>query len=165
MRLAAIPLAFALAACLPAVDLPEEAETPRLDPIAFFEGQTEGSGTLVLVTGKTHRIDVESEGTLRPDGSLELVQRISEGDKPARTRTWIMTDEGDGRYGGSLTDAVGEVEAYTDGNRMTIRYETEGERIEQTLALEPDGTTVRNRLDAYKWGLNVARLDETIVKQ
>ena len=165
MRLAVVPLALALTACLPAVDLPEDADAPALDPIAFFEGETEGRGALTLITGKTHRISVTSEGSLRPDGSLELVQQIGEGDKPPRTRTWIMTDEGGGIYGGSLTDAVGAVEARADGNRMTMRYETEGERIEQTLVLEPDGTTVRNRLDAYKWGLNVARLDETIVKK
>ena len=161
-RLAAALLALALAACLPASDI-EGREGPDLDPIQFFEGATSGKGTLTLVTGAARPIQVTSEGTRRPDGSLELVQRITEGEKPPRTRTWVMTDEGDGRYGGSLTDAVGAVEAQVTGNHMRIAYETEGERIEQLL-VQTDERTILNRLDAYKWGLNVARLDETIVK-
>ncbi|WP_265561673.1 DUF3833 family protein [Sphingomicrobium arenosum] len=145
---------------LPAVPLPETKSA--FDPIAFFEGGSRGTGTISLVTGQTRALRVESMGLPQDDGALWLEQRIFEEGKAPRKRLWILRPLGDGRFGGSLTDATGPVTARVAGNRMTIAYDARGDvRIEQELALAPDGT-VRNRLDVYKWGLNVARLDERI---
>jgi hypothetical protein len=46
-----------------------------------------------------------------------------------------------------------------------VRYRTpSGLRLQQQLALQADGRTIFNRLKAYKFGIRVAVLDETIRK-
>lgn len=164
-RPALLALVFALGGCLPTHDTPPANDEPVLDPIAFFEGETEGRGTIALVTGQRKTLTVESVGTRIGEGRLRLVQRITEGDAEPRERTWIMIDRGSGRYGGSLTDAEGPVAARASGSGMTIRYETPGERIEQVLTLAPEGPEIANRMDVYKFGLNVARVKETIARR
>ncbi|MEN3973015.1 DUF3833 family protein [Sphingomicrobium sp. XHP0235] len=159
----AAALALALCGCLNAVDLPDHSATPVLDPIQFFEGETSGRGTLSVITGERRDIAVSSTGTVLEDGSIRLVQRIDDGDGSPATRVVTMRALGDGRYEGTVTDAVEPLTAQVEGNRMTLRYRTPDERVRQILVLEDD-RTLRNRLDAYRWGLNVARLDETIVK-
>lgn len=159
---AALPLAFALVACsspdLPASDNP-------LDPVAFFTGVTSGAGTLDPIVGRSSAIRVESRGSRSAAGGLTLIQRISEGAKPPRIRTWIMQPVSPGRYTGTLTDAEGPVEIAVAGPRATVRYRTpSGLRIQQQLALQPDGRTVLNRLEAFKFGVRVAVLEETIRK-
>ena len=87
-----------------------------------------------------------------PDGGVRLRQRIMEGDKPPRTRTWVLTPAGAGRWTGTLTDATGPVAAEVRGNRLHIRYDGDGVGIEQWLYLQPDGRTVQNSLVAPEVG-------------
>ncbi|WP_265530508.1 DUF3833 family protein [Sphingomicrobium marinum] len=150
---------------LPEVELPMPIGQPDFDPIRFFEGATKGEGTLYIIDGSVIPVRVESTGEKSEDGSLQLTQSIREGDKPPRTRSWTLRETGKGEYVAALSDARGTVEAHVEGNRMTIDYKTGSERIHQVLVLNPDRRTVSNRLDAYKWGLNVARLEETITQR
>lgn len=159
---AAVGAALGLGGCLPGVDLPPAAAAPAFDPVAFFAGPTRGSGTLTTLTGGRKAISVTSVGTPAPDGSLVLRQDITTEGDGTRQRTWTIHPLGGGRYTGTLTEAVGPVTAEVVGNRMTIRYKTKDYRVRQTLVLGADGR-VANRLDVVKWGLNVARLGETIV--
>lgn len=152
-------LAAALASCT-SVQLP--AGQASLDPIAFFTGETRGTGTLTPVIGRSVPITVVSHGTPQPDG-LRLVQRITEGDKPVRLRTWIIRQSGHGSFTGTLTDADGPVMMTVSGPRATVAYSTpSGLSIRQQLALQPDGRTLLNRLQAFRFGIRVATLDETI---
>lgn len=160
-RVAALAAALTLGGCLPPVELPPEAAEPKLDPIAFFTGLTEGRGTLSTIAGRKQNLHVVSIGRPSPDGGLVLDQRIALSGEPVRDRRWTLSPAGPGRYSGSLTEAIGPVEARVRGNRMMIRYETKDYAVSQELALTGDGT-LRNRFDAIKWGLNVARLDERI---
>ncbi len=154
-------LALLLTACT-SVQLP--AGPAPLNPIAFFTGATRGSGTLDPVFGRSVPITVESRGTPIP-GGLRLVQRISEGTKAPRTRSWIMRQASPGRFTGILTDAEGPVDIRVEGPRATIGYRTpSGLRIRQQLALQQGGRTLLNRLEAFKFGMRVATLDETIQK-
>ena len=162
-RLAALAAALALAGCLPPVELPPAAATPKLDPVAFFTGVTEGRGTLSTITGSRQALQVISIGRRQADGSLVLDQRIALSGEPVRRRRWTIRPAGRARYTGTLTEATGAVEAQVSGNRMTIRYETKDYAVRQELALGGDGA-LRNRFDIVKWGLNVARLDERIVR-
>ena len=148
---------------LPPVPVPSPATSTPLEPLEFFEGATNGSGTLHRLDSKARNLSVRSFGTRRDDGSLEVTQVIALEGKPERTRTWVLKSEGDNRYSGSLTDAVGDVSALTGGRRMVIAYESEDGNIRQTLT-QVDETTLLNRLDVYRWGINVARLEETITK-
>ena len=161
-KLVALPLALALAACAE-TDLP--AGTARLDPIAFFAGTSQGTGTLDPIVGKTSSVSVDSRGSRTDANGLRLIQRISEGTKPPRIRTWVMQPAGPGRFTGSLTDAKGPVDISIAGPRATIDYVTpSGMKIRQQLALQPDGRTILNRLEAFKYGIRLATLHETIRK-
>jgi hypothetical protein len=170
--LAATALALALPGCVSTPEgIPQRAaaQTPRFDALRFFAGPSEGTGELSKLFSDRVAVRVESEGRLRPDGSLTLVQRIEEGDKPARTREWRITevsrDARTIRYEGTLTDASGPVEGSSEGNRLTLRYPIEGGfRVEQVLTLSPDGQRASNRLEVSLAGVTVAVLAEEIVR-
>jgi hypothetical protein len=73
--------------------------------------------------------------------------------------------DGDRVIQGRLTDAEGPVTITLDGPRAVIAYRTpDGVSIHQQLALQPDGRTVLNHLEARKFGVRVATLEETIRK-
>lgn len=165
MRRIAVALgaALGLSGCLPTIDLPPVAAAPAFDPIAYFAGPTRGSGTLTTLSGVRKKVTVTSLGTPGADGSLVLEQNIATEGDGTRRRTWTIKRLGGGRYTGTLTEAVGPVTAEVSGNWMMIRYATNDYRVRQTLVLGADGQ-VANRLDVIKWGLNVARLGETIVR-
>ena len=162
MRSSASALPLLLIACATTSDLPAGPVT--LDPIAFFEGETRGTGTLDPIVGRTVPVRVDSLG-VREGNSLRLTQLIKEGDKPARTRVWTFRTLEGGGYLGTLTDAQGIVSMDLRGPRAFVGYTTpSGLRIHQQLALQADGRTILNRLEAYKFGIRLAVLDETIRK-
>lgn len=148
---------------LPPVAVPSPATSTPFEPLEFFEGTTSGSGTLHRLDSKDFDLSVQSNGKRLPDGGLELTQTIALEGEPERTRTWVLKADGDNRYTGTLTGATGEVSAITGGRRMVITYDTDGKTIRQTLT-QVDEHKLLNRLDVYKWGLNVARVDETITR-
>lgn len=158
----ALLLPLALTACT-SVRLPA-AEQASLDPIAFFEGRSYGTGTLKIAFDGSRPIAVESRGVRDAEG-LTLTQTIHEGGQPARTREWRMRRLGPGRYTGTLTEAEGAVSLVTRGPRAVIRYRMKnGLSVEQQLALQADERTILNHLEVRKWGVRVARLSETIRK-
>ncbi|UUR09131.1 DUF3833 family protein [Sphingomonas glaciei] len=160
-RLAALAPALAFAGCAQS-ELP--AGSAPLDPVAFFTGDSRGTGMLDPVVGKTVPIRVESRGIRRGD-TLNLVQRITEGSKPQRTRVWRFRTLPGGGYLGTLTDAQGVVAMDLQGPRAFVSYTTpSGMKIRQQLALQPDGRTILNRLEAFKYGIRLAVLNETIRK-
>lgn len=158
-----------LCSCLPAVDLPPQSDEPALDPLAFFTGPSKGQGILNTITGGEQWVLVSSVGTPLADGSLSLRQRIVQGgelesDETTRDRTWIIRPISPGTYTGTLTEAIGPVEAKVRGNSMTIRYRTNDYTVHQRLVLGADGK-LQNRLDVRKWGVKVATLRERIEKR
>jgi hypothetical protein len=159
----ALPLlALALSGCT-SIRLPA-AEQASLDPIAFFAGTSHGSGTLKVIASSTAPIAVESVGRPEPNGLL-LRQTIHEGDKPPRVREWRIRRLAPNRYTGTLTEADGPVSLTTRGPRALIRYRMKnGMTVQQQLALQADERTILNHLEVRKWGVRVARLEETIRK-
>ena len=152
-----------VAGCLPALPRVEPAAAPPFDPVAFFEGETEGLGTLDVRTRRPVVVRVESTGEPTPDGGLRLRQSVRRGDGAPSERTWTFTPLGDGRYAGTLTEATGPVEAETDGNRLHLRYRTgRFTTVSQDLALQPGGRLALNLLTVRVLGIPVARLTEQI---
>lgn len=159
---AVLLLPLALASCATTVRLPA-AEQARFDPIAFFTGESTGTGTIDLIFSKPRPLSVRSTGRSDERGGLVLTQVIREGRKPQRTRTWTMRQVGPNRYTGSLTEAVGPVTVTTDGPRASIAYRMrDGLGVRQQLALQGDGRTLFNHLTVTKWGIRVATVRETI---
>ena len=141
------------------------ATEPVFRPDGFFAGATTGTGTLKVIGRERVETYVEGTGRMRPDGVFQLRQRVTEGSKPARTRTWRLKPAGGGRWTGTMTDAKGPVDAFVRGNLFHVAYDGDGVGIEQWLYLQPDGRTVENTLVARKMGATVARLEETIRKR
>lgn len=139
------------------------ATTPIFSPQGFFAGQTRGDGVLRIALSHARPVHVRGEGHLETDGTLVLVQRVTEGDKTPRTRTWHLHPAGTGQFSGTLSDAIGPVTADVQGNRLHLQFTAKGGlRIEQWLYLQPGGQIALNRMIVRKFGVRVAALSETI---
>ena len=149
--------ATALATATPA------AAPPRFDPIAFFTGYTEGTGDMTIVMHPPAAMAVHGHGTIDPDGTLVLTQRVERYGKPARRREWRIRAVAPGHYTGTLSDAVGPVTGESIGDRVHLGYRMKGNlRVDQWLTLAADGRSAHNVMRVRKRGVPVARLDETI---
>jgi hypothetical protein len=163
----AIPAVFLLIASCGAAppSEPPGAAVRTFDVLRFFEGRSEGEGTLKIVLRSPQMISVKSRGRIEPDGALMLVQDIDQQGKAPRTRHWRMREVSPGRYSGELTDAVGPVEGQVTGNLFRVAYPMKGGfKAEQQLTLRPDGRTVDNVMQVKKLGVVIATLRETITK-
>lgn len=144
---------------------PADPAAPEFPVLSFFEGRTEGRGTLRVIFRSPRAIHVRGSGRVAPDGTLVLHQRIREEGKAPRERVWRIRKTSPSRYAGTLSDAEGPVAGEARGNRLRLAYTAEdGMRVEQVLTLAPDGRSAHNALAVRKWGLPVAALEETIRK-
>ncbi len=137
---------------------------PPLRPEVFFDGHTQGLGTL-RVRGRTpEEVRVESYGEAQPDSTFRLDQTITHPDGRTETRTWIMRRVDATHYTATLTDAEGEVGAEVQGNELFIRYRIGWPAItmRQHLILQPDGKTALNLSTVRVLGIPWARLNEQI---
>ena len=140
------------------------ATAASFDPLRFFDGRTEGVGILRIAFHHPRAVRVHGEGRPVRDG-LALAQTVEQVGRAPTGRRWLLRPVGPGRYAGTLTDALGPVSAVAQGDRLHIAYRTKGRiAIEQWLTLAPDGRSARNRLTARRFGIVVARLDETITR-
>ena len=137
-----------------------------LDPVAFFEGRTRGTGTLRVLLKGPQAVRVESVGTVTPDGTLVLRQSIDvEGDNP-RKRVWRLRRTGPASFNGTLSDARGPIAVTSERGSIRIRYRTtDGLGVQQWLTPAADGQTIHNRMTFSKFGIVVARLTERIEKR
>ena len=163
-RVSALACVAVLLGSCTSVWLPADARV-QFDPIRYFAGWSHGTGTLRIALSAPQRVLVESVGTPLPGGGLRLRQSVQQGEKAPRTREWRIVRVGPNRYGGTLTDAAGPVTITTAGPRAVIRYRMPGGMaVRQQLALQADRRTLLNHMTVSKWGVRVARLDETIRK-
>ncbi len=135
------------------------------DPVAFFTGRTEGSGTLDEVMASPRAVRVSSIGTLRAGGLFVMDQTVDIAGDPTKRRQWQLRQAVPGRFTGTISDARGAVTALVAGNTMRIDYTmTNGMKVQQVLTCSADGRTVSNAMKIRKFGIRVATLAETIRK-
>ena len=142
------------------------ASTPRdLDITAFFTGRTRTENVLKVAFHRPTPLIVDSIGGKGDRGDFVLVDTVHEGDKPVRTRKWIMHQVSPGHFAGTLTDAVGPVDMSISGDVVTVRYKMKGGLdILQTMTLQSDGRSMANKVVARKFGLTFAHVDGTVRK-
>jgi hypothetical protein len=134
-----------------------------VSPEQFFVGRTEGTGTVHVMLSGRHAVRVHSRGRMDPRGALVLDQRVEEEGKPARTTRWRLTRSGRGRIAGTIAGARGPVTGEIVGNVLRLRYRSaEGPQVEQSITFHPGGRTAHNRMIYRRFGLTVARVEETI---
>jgi hypothetical protein len=161
-----IALSFALLATAGCVSTSRRAPDPAAPPFdaaAVFAGATRGTGSLHILFRRPQSVVVASIGRLTPDNIIIVDQSVRRGDRPATQRQWQLRADRPGHYVGTLSDAVGPVAGVVVGNRLHLRFAQKGGfRAEQWLDLQPGGQVVRNVMIIRKFGIAVARLDETI---
>ncbi len=140
------------------------AQHPAFDPIAFFNGRTQGEGQLKKLFTPARRIVVDSNGTLGPDGWLTLTQKIQEERHPARVRTWRFRSVGTGRFEGMLSDAKGPVTIQVEQGRAHIRYRDHSNLLFNQWLTPRGPRHVRNHMTVTRLGVRLATLDEDIRK-
>jgi hypothetical protein len=141
------------------------AAAPALDLTAFFTGRSHAENVLKIVFKSPAPLIVDSVGGKGDRGDFVLIDTIHEGDKPVRTRKWIMKTVGLGHYTGSLSDAVGPVDVTLNARTATITYTMKGGmKVVQTLELQGDGRTLANHVTVKKFGMKFASVDGEIRK-
>jgi hypothetical protein len=159
VRFAAVIAALVLAAA------PSAAFAEPDDPLRFFEGRTESIGTVRIVTKKPFRSRAIGKGHIRPDGSLDLIQRVEDQGQLPRERRWRMRPVGPGRYAGTMSEAKGPVTVEEIGDRYRFRFRMEGSvTVEQWLTPMPDGRSARSVVTIRKYGVKVGSSDAVIRK-
>lgn len=141
------------------------AAAAQFDPVAFFRGRSQGTGTLKAVFQKPKTIRVDSLGTDQKDGTLLLTQTIHEPDKAPRTRTWRMRKEASGGYSGTLSDAKGPVRVTAEPGGIRIRYTDKDNLNFDQLLTATSPRELRNRMTVKRLGIRVATFDEIIRKR
>ena len=125
-------------------------------PMRFFEGRTEGSGTIRTVLGKPYRTRSVGHGRFESDGSLVFVQRVVDDGKPPRERRWKIRQIAPHRFSGTMTEALGPVMIEEIAGRFRFRFRMKGNlSVEQWLIPLAGGTTARNTLTIRKFGVKV----------
>lgn len=166
LLLAAITMALGAGCFSPLPARPSLLEHPALVPERFFEGETRGTGTLELFTGRRRSLQVQGHGRTEADGSFRLDQVVTFEDGAVEKRTWRLVRIDAHTYTGTLSEAAGPVTAERMGNRLSVRYllRRPAVRVEQRLYLRPDGRTVLNLATITVAGIPWARLEEVITK-
>lgn len=142
------------------------AAQPVFAPATFFAGRTEGRARLEVMFGSPRPVHIAGDGRVERDGTLVLDQAVTQAGKPPKRREWRIRETAPGRYAGTLTDASGPVSGTVTGNCLRLRYPMKGGlNAEQWLYLQPGGRTALNRMSITKFGIPVARLEETITKR
>ncbi len=142
----------------------QSAATPaRFDPAAFFTGLTESEGTLSQILASDRATRVSTFGTLQRSGEMVLEQDVQIGDQPSRHRTWRLRETTPGRFTGTISDAADDLSGTLSGNTLTLTYTMDNHLgVHQVITVNPGGQSARNVMRIRRFGITVARLEETI---
>ena len=141
------------------------AAAPAGSPMQFFEGRTEGTGTIRIMLGKPYRTRSIGHGRLEPDGTLLFVQRVVDEGQPPRERRWKIRQTGPRHFSGTMSEAVGPVKIEEVGGRFRFRFKMKGNvSIEQWLVPLAGGKAASNTVTIRKFGVKVGTANETITK-
>lgn len=136
---------------------------PLRDPLRFFEGTTVSEGTLRILFKKPFKTRSVGRGKINGDGSLELVQRVEEGDRPPFQRRWHMKRIAPGRFTGTMSEATGPVVVEEIGERFRFRFPMKNHvKVEQWVTPLDGGQSARNEVTIRKHGIVVGRMKGTI---
>ena len=159
---------FILALCVPAsgVSARVQERRPEFTPQNGFGGYSVGNGALRLFFGKARPFHVESHGYTQSDGTFRLDQTVTFQGQLSQNRVWILTTDSPKHYKGTLSDAAGQVTAFTEGRRLLLSYRLKGPLVmHQNLELKPDGKTIDNVGTLTLLGVTVGHLQETISRK
>jgi hypothetical protein len=142
------------------------AQALGFDPITFFTGATESTGSLKQTFSSAKATRVSGFGAMRGNGQFVLDQTMTVSGEPAKKRQWQLHQISPGHFGGTISDGKGPVTIDVAGNRLLIKYTmTNGLKVQSVLTIDPGGRSGHNHSTVRKWGITAATLDETISKR
>ena len=141
-------------------------QAQSFDPITFFTGATDSTGSLKQAFSSAKATRVTGFGAMRGGGEFVLDQTMTvAGDKPL-SRQWQLHQISPGHFGGTISDGKGPVTIDVAGNRLLITYTMKnGLKVSSVLTIDPGGRAGHNVSTVRKWGMTVASLSETISKR
>lgn len=140
-------------------------QQPEVDPLRFFQGRTETTGTVKVIFHKAYNTHSIGEGQIERDSSLLLVQRVQDDGKPVTIRVWRVRQTAPDRYTASMTEAIGPVTIDKVGEHYRFRFALKGDlTAEQTLTPLPGGRSALSVLKVKKMGITVATTDGVVRK-
>lgn len=148
LRLAGVLVfAVALAGCTVSVDGEDYTSvSPDFNINAFFDGDVKAWGIVQDRSGKVvQRFIVDIDGRIEND-TLILDESFEYGvGDGAKSRTWRIEPDGEGRYIGRAGDIAGPAQGTEYGNAFNFHYE---------MDLPVDDTTYRVTFDDWFWAFN-----------
>jgi len=154
-----------LVCAVPAAAAEPAQPQPQLDPLEFFTGETRGEGKIKVMMKATTTVRSESRGTPDGKGGMILDQKVYEAGKAVRTSRWTLQPTSKTTLKGTVSNAPGPVTGHLSGNRLHLKYPMPGGlAAEQYMYLQSDRRTLLNRMTVRKWGMVVARVEETVRK-
>jgi hypothetical protein len=134
-------------------------------PMQFFEGRTEGTGTIRILLGKAFVTRSVGHGRFERDGTMVFVQRVVDQGRPARERRWKIRQTGPRHFTGTMSEAIGPVTIEEIAGRFRFRFRMKGNlSVEQWLVPLAGGTAARNTMTIRKFGVKVATSDGMLRK-
>ena len=141
------------------------AAKPLADPLSFFEGRTESSGSIKVLLQNPYLSHSVGQGHLAADGSLSLIQQVFEQGKPPAIRKWQIRKTAEGHYVGTMSDASGPVAIDQIGDRFRFRFRLKNNlSVEQWVGPLSGRSVARNLMTVRKFGFTVATCDGIIRK-
>lgn len=146
-----------------ALNAQSAAAPARFDPAAFFTGLTESEGTLSQIFTSDRATRVSTFGTRQRNGEMVLEQDVQIGDEASRHRTWRLRETTPGRFSGTISDAADDLTGTLSGNTLTLTYTMDNNLgVHQVITANPGGQSALNVMRIRRFGITVARLEETI---
>lgn len=126
-------------------------------PLTFFQGVTEGIGTLKVVMHSPAATRSVGRGEIESDGSLSLVQRVDGGGRSPHLRHWRIRQIAPGHFSGSMSEASGPVTIDQVDSRYRFRFRMSGRMwVEEWLTPLADGRSATTDMTVRKFGITVA---------
>ena len=99
-------------------------------------------------------------GTIRDDGSLDLVQQVTEEGRRRFDRRWQIRQVAAGRYVGTMSEANGPIVVQRMGDRYVFRFSMKGNlSVEEWIIPDPNRLSAHTKLTVRKFGIAVGHAD------
>ena len=140
------------------------AAAPRsIGDLRFLEGATESVSIMKVMMQKPFVSRCIGQGKIHDDGSLELVQHVTEEGRRTFDRRWYIYQVAPGRFAGTMSEAKGPISIQKIGSRYVLRFVMKGNlSVEQWFTPQANMTSAQTRLTVRRFGIAVAHSDGSI---
>jgi len=99
-------------------------------------------------------------GKIQEDGSLQLVQQVTEAGRRSFDRHWSIHQVAPGRYAGTMSEANGPIAVEKVGDRYVLRFAMKGNlSVEEWITPDRGMLSARTKLTVRKFGFAVGHAD------